>query len=522
MRVPRGLPAEEENRIAPCASISRSHRTGFLAGAEPDARFHRPVHRAILSSPLADGIQAVRETHLADHRSGTLPGFEGQPAEPGEDGGPTTAPFGREEEQLFQATRAALHEPKAPDRKSSAQFWFVFSLALYILYGVFFAGEDAKRLPSAIALLVGSLLFHELGHIAGMRLFGYRDLRVLFIPFLGAAASGTKEAAPGWQRCIVLLLGPLSGIVLAGALQVAFRPAPDTLVHEAALVLLGLNLFNLLPLVPLDGGRILQITVFSRAPVLDAGFLLLACLGLGALSYALETPVLGILALLMGTVLPARLRQARHCSRLRSELGVLPHRVEDLSEFEERRLFCAARDVWPLIQKPAACARNLRGIHEEVLVRPPSAGATAALLLAYGGSFLVGLVLFVLVAGSPGLTGETLAAARDLAGHLERFEQESQKILGALVKLRDQPGDSAGEKTVQETMRLREDLGRMVDEMLARLENTHPLVRDFVLDGDENVLLMLATLEDMREGLRKPDPFEPRSRDEEQTGKPGP
>ncbi|MDX1653260.1 MAG: hypothetical protein R3277_12250, partial [Brumimicrobium sp.] len=41
-----------------------------------------------------------------------------------------------------------------------------------------------------IAILLGVLLFHELGHFTAMKLFGYENLKMLFIPFLGAMVSG--------------------------------------------------------------------------------------------------------------------------------------------------------------------------------------------------------------------------------------------------------------------------------------------------------------------------------------------
>jgi hypothetical protein len=222
--------------------------------------------------------------------------------------------------------------------------------------------------------------------------------------------------------------------------------------------------------------------------------------------------------------LPIRFRQARRCSILRAELGTLPHRIEDLSEVEERRLFRAARDVLPANKQPAACARHVRQIHEEVVVRPPSAGATAGLLLVYAASFLVGLVVLVLVAAGANVTEEKLTAARELAAHLERFEQESQTIMAAIGKLWALPAESPGSMAWQEEKSLREDLGRAVEEALERLEKADPFVRDLLFDGEENAMQMLTSLGDMRDGLRELDPPAPGSRsgsmEAEETGKP--
>ena len=65
--------------------------------------------------------------------------------------------------------------------------------------------------PSRIAILVGVILVHELGHYVAMRAYGYRDVRIFFIPFLGAATAGTPMGISPVRRGIVSLAGPLPG-----------------------------------------------------------------------------------------------------------------------------------------------------------------------------------------------------------------------------------------------------------------------------------------------------------------------
>ena len=92
---------------------------------------------------------------------------------------------------------------------------FLGSLVLFAL--VLLAANNAAK----VGILVGVVLLHELGHYAGMRLFGYRDVRIFFIPFFGAAASGVKERAPVWQQgrpaldlLSQLLRGPAAALAL--------------------------------------------------------------------------------------------------------------------------------------------------------------------------------------------------------------------------------------------------------------------------------------------------------------------
>jgi hypothetical protein len=140
-------------------------------------------------------------------------------------------------------------------------------LAILVISLVLFIGLGARKNPVAFtATLVGVLLFHELGHYVGMRIFGYRNVRMFFIPFFGAAVSGQKTSAKSYQEVVVTLLGPLPGLCLAVVLiGVACIPALGReyrLELIRASMLLGLiNGFNLLPVLPLDGGRVSNTSV---------------------------------------------------------------------------------------------------------------------------------------------------------------------------------------------------------------------------------------------------------------------
>ena len=109
-----------------------------------------------------------------------------------------------------------------------------------------------------VATVIAVLFIHETGHLIGMKILGYRDVRMFFIPFFGAAVSGVQKNASSTQQAIVALLGPVPGIVLGiGCAMLFFRTAND-LYAETASSLLFLNGFNLLPFHPLDGGRVLD------------------------------------------------------------------------------------------------------------------------------------------------------------------------------------------------------------------------------------------------------------------------
>src|SRR5262245_13845005 len=157
------------------------------------------------------------------------------------------------------------HEPAERTWVQTAMLLGV-SLLVFAMTGFF--NND----PTRLVLLIGVLLFHELGHFAGMRLFNYQDVRMFFIPLFGAAVAGRNRSVEGYKEAIVILLGPLPGILLGAVLGVAAVAYDSDLLYSAATLRLFINWFHLLPFLPLDGGRLLHLVLFSRQAWLEAVF----------------------------------------------------------------------------------------------------------------------------------------------------------------------------------------------------------------------------------------------------------
>ena len=110
------------------------------------------------------------------------------------------------------------------------------------------------------AVVLAAVAFHEAGHAAAMRRFGYRDVHIFFVPLLGALTTGRPATASVRDRLVVLLAGPVPGLWLGLILAVLEKTYfPGLLLRVAAPVLLVLNGLNLLPFTPLDGGRAMEV-----------------------------------------------------------------------------------------------------------------------------------------------------------------------------------------------------------------------------------------------------------------------
>jgi len=129
-----------------------------------------------------------------------------------------------------------------------AKFFFsiFISAAFYVWYGGWWFG---------IGLIV--LLFvHEMGHVLEAKRQGLPVSAPLFIPFLGAFITMKQMPKDAWNEAKVGIAGPLVGSAGALALWIAGEAADSNSLKAIAFLGFLLNLFNLLPVIPLDGGRI--------------------------------------------------------------------------------------------------------------------------------------------------------------------------------------------------------------------------------------------------------------------------
>jgi Zn-dependent protease len=99
------------------------------------------------------------------------------------------------------------------------------------------------------------LFVHEMGHVIALRREGIKASAPMFIPFLGALITAKSLGENALAEARVGLAGPILGTIGAGACLLIGEVANSDLFRALAYIGFFLNLFNLLPVVPLDGGR---------------------------------------------------------------------------------------------------------------------------------------------------------------------------------------------------------------------------------------------------------------------------
>jgi Zn-dependent protease len=102
---------------------------------------------------------------------------------------------------------------------------------------------------------VALLFVHELGHVVQMRREGVRPGWMLFIPFLGAAVGARSMGGSALAEARVGLAGPVLGSLACVPVAIVGAVTGEEFWYALAFTGFLLNLFNLLPIVPLDGGR---------------------------------------------------------------------------------------------------------------------------------------------------------------------------------------------------------------------------------------------------------------------------
>jgi Zn-dependent protease len=102
---------------------------------------------------------------------------------------------------------------------------------------------------------VALLLVHEMGHVIQLRREGIKASAPMFIPFLGAVISAKSLGQNALAEARVGLAGPILGSIGSAVCILIWHATGNDLWRALAFTGFFLNLFNLLPVLPLDGGR---------------------------------------------------------------------------------------------------------------------------------------------------------------------------------------------------------------------------------------------------------------------------
>ena len=226
-----------------------------------------------------------------------------------------------------------------------------------------------------------------------MRCFRYKNVKMLFLPFLGAMAMGETRRSDATKNAIISLAGPALGTLGAIVSFIAYLFFRHDLLLQLSLLSLFLNAFNLLPFKPLDGGHFLNDALFSRYPKAQLAQDLIAGAALVYLAFRLEAVLLGILAFFVLIGAPQRFALAKLAVRLRHDDRL---RGPELDVHKVRAIRQALQQSIPQIAKAdeeKALPSWISKVWEESRKKHPDIWTALGLLLAYV-VLLVGIIPF--------------------------------------------------------------------------------------------------------------------------------
>ncbi|VBB07871.1 Hypothetical protein LUCI_3136 [Lucifera butyrica] len=155
--------------------------------------------------------------------------------------------------------------------------WFILLILLFTMAG----------LGGKVAGIFACILWHELTHAGIASLLGYKVKEIELLPFGGVARIEGLSEAGSVHEMMIAVAGPLASLGLAAFVYVGMVWYPDwnATLNYYLNVNIMLFLFNLIPAVPLDGGRIVRGWLsrhigYVRATIFVANISKLVSLGL--------------------------------------------------------------------------------------------------------------------------------------------------------------------------------------------------------------------------------------------------
>lgn len=293
-----------------------------------------------------------------------------------------------------------LPKPELEEKKDRVNIWVksIGSLLLYLALAYIFFSHKFTFLLIITAIII----FHELGHFTAMKVFKYNELGIFFIPLLGAYVSGTKQEVSQKQSAIILLAGPVPGILL-GILILILLPA-DTIniagerLDTIASLLILVNLLNLLPVYPLDGGQLLHRLFLDEYKIIGRIFVIISAILLVYFSIKFFLPLL-IFPFFMITRLISEIVNERVISKIESENIDLTRTYDELSAEEYWKIrnviikhYPQLRDVKPsppyeISPKEDQVITTIQGLLQRSLIQDLSPGGKLFIILIWIGCF---------------------------------------------------------------------------------------------------------------------------------------
>ncbi len=216
-----------------------------------------------------------------------------------------------------------IDEPPAPPKKSRA--WIGRAGTLGTLAFKLFKSAKAVKAALAVStlgsfawmwtwefaiIMIVALMIHEYGHCWAMRRVGIPTKGFYLIPFMGGAAVPERGFETRYEEAFVAIMGPVWGFIPAAMLAVGYLATGIPMLGGGAVLVSLVNLINFLPVMPLDGGRMLRAITFCIITFL------LGIVGALYLCFTLQSVMFGALLIAASLEFAIEWKNGRNVTRM--------------------------------------------------------------------------------------------------------------------------------------------------------------------------------------------------------------
>lgn len=191
--------------------------------------------------------------------------------------------------------------------------WSFWLIALFLGYGA----RTGWLLVAWVAIVLVSILVHELGHAVALRVYHQQPHVVLHA--FGGLTYGSGAYRSRVQSIVVSAAGPLTALFLLGIPAYLYLQSFDlydqyvhhdlyVVVNDVAWVNIAWSIVNLLPILPLDGGNIAS-SIFGRATARILS--MLVAVGAASYFFQIENQFAGFFMMMFALMNFASLQQER-------------------------------------------------------------------------------------------------------------------------------------------------------------------------------------------------------------------
>ena len=266
-------------------------------------------------------------------------------------------------------------------KKHNYVLWAVLSV---VLFGA--AASDQYGLRYAL-LIIPVVFIHEIGHYVAMKILGYENVAIFFIPFFGAITKGKMSSLNRRNEAIVSLSGPLFGVFVAVlAIIVNKHLGHSKALREFSYYSFVVNFLNLIPVLPFDGGRFWDSLLTSRNSKVSILFNAISAAVILLIAVKLKVYVLAVLAALV-------LISIREMIVAQGVAGKLPQSVKENAMSDES--IAAVVKEFESVAPNTSKARQITKNRTIVLVRNMDSKPATVVF-----SLLAAMAYFLTAAGS--------------------------------------------------------------------------------------------------------------------------